>query len=714
MNRSFMHDFMNPASVAVVGAGNNPMKMGTMHALSILKDGFSGRFYPVHPREKTVLGHKAYASALDLPEAPDLALFVLPAAHLISVFEDFGRIGTRYAIVVTAGFKEIGPDGERLEQQLVGIARKYGMRFIGPNCMGIINRDIKLNTTVSRIVGKSGGLALISQSGTYVAQTAAFLEKRGIRLGKAVSVGNEADVNITDVLEYLGEDDNTRAIAIYIETIRDVRRFLDVASKITPRKPVIAQYIGGSEAGARAGKSHTGAMAGKNHLYDGLFAQAGIMRVFSVEDLYGIGWALATQPRIRGNRIAIITNSGGPGSAMADTLDAMGCKVPEFSTDLKEKIKPMLEPHAPCGNPVDFTFALDMPAMTETVPELVAKSGEVDGICLHGAMAAGFLRMVFPHFKDLLGGASLDEMLAASEKDLSGLGRIPVKYGIPMTVSSFFGQEDNYTKAYQENDIPVFDSPEKAARAMAALYHYARISKRKTGAPKLPAGKEAASEIISRAMKRGDAALDEHESKQVLSAYGIAVPDEILARSAEETEAAAQKIGFPVAVKACHPQILHKTEKNLVHLNVGSGREAAEAFDEIQANAGFDTPVLVSRMMPGKREFLVGTSHDPQFGHCVAFGLGGIFTEAMADITYRLAPVSHFTAKEMAQSIRAYRLLEAYRNMPACDMDLLAELIVSVSAIPVLHEEIREIDINPVIISEGRPVAVDALITLAN
>ena len=382
MPDSFLHALMNPESVAIVGASNNPMKMGTMHALSIIKDGFPGKFYPVHPTEETVLGYKAYATPDELPEPPDLVIFVLPSRHLIPLFEGFGRRGTRYAIVITAGFKEIGTEGADLEQQLKEAAARYNMRFIGPNCMGIINRSIELNTTVMPLTGKDGKLGMISQSGTYVTQTLAYLQKRGIQFSKAVSVGNEADVNIIDALEYFGEDTYTKAISMYIETIRDPGRFLEVARKITPHKPVIAQYIGGSEAGGRAGLSHTGALAGKNCLYDGLFRQAGIIRVDSVEDLYVQGWALATQPPIRGNRIGIITNSGGPGSAIADTLEAHRCTVPVFSAPLQASIKTHIPPHAPAGNPVDITFAMDMSIMTDTIMDLVMQSGEVDGVVI--------------------------------------------------------------------------------------------------------------------------------------------------------------------------------------------------------------------------------------------------------------------------------------------------------------------------------------------
>ena len=532
MTVSFLHSLMNPKSVAIVGASNNPMKMGTMHALSILKDGYKGKFYPVHPSEKTVLGQKAYASPHDLPEAPDLALFVLPAQHLLPIFEAFGQIGTKYAIIITAGFKELGPEGIKQEQRLKEAAQKYGIRFIGPNCMGIMNREISLNTTVMPLLGKPGHLGMVSQSGTYVAQTILYLKKRGIYFSKAISVGNEADVNIIDVLEYLGDDDQTKAISVYIETIRDVRRFLEVVQKITPHKPVIAQYVGGTEAGGRAGLSHTGAMAGKDYLYDGLFKQAGVIRASSIEDLYGWGFALSSQPRIKGNRIGIITNSGGPGSAIADTCDSNGCKIPAFSKALQGKIKPLMPPHAPCANPVDLTFAMDMAVMTDTITDRVMQSGEVDGIVLHGAMSSGFMSAVFPHVADLLPGLSLEDMLKHAERDLTREVRLGFTHNIPMTVSSFFDREDFYTQAYEDNGVPVYDSPEKAARAMSTLVAYKKILERKPHSFMfIPGSDDVACRIIKDAQSKKQKSLDEFAAKQLLSCYGIPIPDEAIANN---------------------------------------------------------------------------------------------------------------------------------------------------------------------------------------
>ena len=713
MPTSFFHSLMNPKSVAIVGASNNPMKMGTMHALSILKDGFQGKFLPVHPTEETVLGHKAYKSPLDLPEAPDLAMFVLPARFLLQVFKEFGQIGTKYAIVITAGFKEAGAAGIALESELIALAKKYRIRFVGPNCMGIVNRDIQLNTSVSPITGPFGPLGLISQSGTYVAQTVDYLKKRGIRLGKAVSLGNEADVSIIDALEYMGEDDNTTAIAMYIETVRDVRRFLAVAREITPHKPVIAQYIGGSEAGGRAGSSHTGAMAGKDFLYNGLFRQAGIIRVYSVEDLYGIGWALATQPRIRGNRIGIITNSGGPGSAIADTLDANGCDVPLFSEALKTRIKPLIPEHAPCGNPVDLTFALDMDVMTRDIPDLVMNSGEVDGIIMHGAMSTGWMTSVYPHLTDLMPGTSLEDLVQSTTRDLSESVQMPFKNNMPMTVSAFFDRVDQYTREYEDNNVPVFDSPEKAARAMATLVKYKQVQDR-TPAEALPelAVNDQASEILARAAAEGRKSLDEFEAKQVLAAYGVPVPREILCQDAESALAAAEQIGFPVVVKACDSTIFHKTDQGLVVVNISDRDGVAAAVDALQKALDRPVPVLVAEMIKGQREFLAGITFDEQFGHCVAFGMGGIFTEALNDIIYRVGPLTETDAEEMAADLAGRKLLKAYRGMPPVDMSAMAKILSVLSRIPEIHPEIREIDINPLLCRGADPVAVDALIVL--
>ncbi|MDH7552976.1 MAG: acetate--CoA ligase family protein [Spirochaetota bacterium] len=710
-----LEKLINPSSIAIVGASNNPLKMATMHLLSIMKDGYTGKIFPVHPKEDVVFGLKAYKSPLDLPEAPDCAIFVIPATGIPSTLDAFGTIGTKRAIIISAGFKEVGEEGRKLEEEVKAIASKYGIRFLGPNCMGLINSEIALNTTVMAYTEKPGSLGFASQSGTYITQSIMYLKHHGIRFSKALSVGNEADISIIDALEYLGNDEQTRAISLYIEGIRDVPRFLEVASNITPKKPVIAQYVGGSTAGARAGSSHTGAMAGPDYLYEGLFKQAGIIRVYSVEELYMHGHVLATQPRLKGNRVGIITNSGGPGTSMANTCEKEGFTVPPFSRQLQEKIKPMIPPHAPAGNPVDITFNLDLDVLTIKIPELAIQSGEVDALCIHGAFRKGFIECIFPHVQQALHLDKPEDVLGFLPSDLDTPGTIPYKYGIPIVMSSFFDYQDDFTVAMQEKGVPVFDSPEKAAKALAVLLRYKEVTQRLPYEKvPLPDVNPQASSIIQKALKNKQKALDEHAAKTLLALYGIPIPDETLIESKKELSAIVDSLKYPVVMKACHPDIMHKTEKGLVILPVKDSNEAKVAFNEIQKRAGFATPVLVYTMVEGKREFMAGAIHQKGFGKAVLFGLGGIFTEALKDITFRVAPLTKRDAFEMIYDIHAKTLLGKFRNEEEVDTSSLANLLYILSTVPLLHPEISEIDCNPIIISGSKPVVIDALVVLNN
>ena len=712
MKENPLEFLMNPRSIATVGAGNNPTKMGTIQALSILKDGYGGKFFPVHPVDREVLGHKAYPSVLELPETPDLAIFVVPTDQVIGLLDDFGKIGTKRAVVITAGFRETGSAGLALEKELKETARRHGIRFLGPNCIGLVNSAISLNITVMPLEGPPGLLGMASQSGTYVTQTLPLLEKRGIRFSKAISLGNEADIDINAALDYLGEDEQTKAISLYIEGLQDPARFLEIARRVTPHKPVLAQYVGGTAAGARAGSSHTGAMAGPDHLYDGLFEQAGIIRVQSVEELYGMGWALATQPPLRGKRIGVITNSGGPGTAMSDTCNAGGLEVPLFSRQLQEKIRPLIPDQGACANPVDLTFFLNAEAISVTIPELVMKSGEVDGIVLHGAMGTGFMEAIFVHAEDIF-KMSREEFLEMFREDLGPAVSLPKKHGLPFLVSSFLGDDDDYNVAYRAHDIPVYDAPEKAARAMVTLWQYWLVQQRAAReTPVLPPPAGEAVQLIAAAVKEGAAALDEYSSKRVLAAYGIPISAEGLARSESEAAAEAGRLGYPVVMKACSAEIAHKTGKGLIRLNLEDEPAVRRSFKKIREAAGADIPVLVARMAKGERELVAGALQQPGFGPCVMFGLGGIFTEALRDTVFRMAPLSRAEAHEMLGAIRTKELLGEIRGMPAADSETLAEILQKVGHLLLLHPEIKEIDLNPIILEGSRPIVVDALITL--
>ncbi|MFO7951526.1 MAG: acetate--CoA ligase family protein [Bacillota bacterium] len=701
---------MNPGSIAIAGAGNNPMKMGALQALSIIKDGYPGKIYPVHPEESTVFGYKAYYTPKILPVRPELVIFILPARHVVKLLDEFGERGARRAIIITAGFRETGPEGEKLEKQLLEVAGKHGIRFLGPNCMGIINTEISLNVTVAPIGQMIGVLGMVSQSGTYITQTLPYLQKKGIQFSKAISVGNETDLDLTDALEYLGNDRQTRAIALYIEGIKDPDRFLEVARSITPYKPILAQYVGGSDAGARAGSSHTGAMAGPDHLYDGLFKQAGILRVHSVEELYNQGWALATQPLLKGKRVAILTNSGGPGTAMAHTCNRGGLEVPRFSEGLQEKIKEHIPPHGAGGNPVDLTFHLDTTELSTTIPKLIMESGEVDALLIHGLMKTGFLKSIYPHLTDLVGNADEDEFAARFDDDKEEALKLPRKHKMPLILSSFFGREDDYTTAFQDEYYPVLDGPEKAARGMLALHRYNLARKKAAKGPgELPPQSAPATKIIREALDSGKQALDEYNAKRILAAYGVPVCEEEVANTAEEAIEIAGKLGYPVVLKGCSPELTHKTGSGLVHINLENEAAVSWAFSAIIRAAGRGIAVLVSKMIKGEREVMAGMVRYPGFGPCVVFGLGGIYTEALRDNTFRLAPLNKADAADMISDLRSSEMLEKFRGMPAVDKKTLGAILQAVGNIALLHPKINEIDLNPVIISGKYPVVVDAL-----
>jgi acyl-CoA synthetase (NDP forming) len=704
---------MNPKSIAVVGANNDPTKMGTIQALSILKDGYKGEVYPIHLTEKTVLGHKAYAAASDLPAAPDLVVFIVPNNAITTLIEDFGKIGTKRAIIITAGFKETGVTGLDMEKKINETAGLYGIRFVGPNCLGIINSEINLNTTVAPFPAKPGLLGFASQSGTYVTQSLAYLRQRGIQFSKAISLGNEANINVVDALEYLGDDEQTKAIILYIEGIRDGKRFVEVARKVTQHKPVVAQYVGGSASGARAGSSHTGAMAGPDFLYNGILKQAGVIRVGSIDELYTHGWTLATQPPLRGRRVGVMTNSGGPATAISYTCDLVGMDVPRFSESLQKEIKQYIEPHASAANPVDMTFDLSMEKLAVTLPEIMMKSGEVDAVVLHGIMQSGFMQEIYSHLGDLIGGISLEEFLKMAQPVIAEAFELPHKYNIPMLISSFFGREDGYTKGYQDTNTPVFSSPENAARALGSLYHYKQIRERKPlGKIDLPAVSKPALRLIKQAKANGQTALDEHAAKKLLAAYGVPVTKEVLTSTKAEALDAARKIGYPVALKACSWEIMHKSGKGLIALNIENATQLKDNFSSIQKAAGKPVPVLVLEMLRGNREFLAGMTRFAGFGPCVVFGLGGVFTEIYRDTAIRLAPLADADVAEMFADIRAKDLLKEFRGMPKVKVEKLSNIIRAVGDISLLHPEISEIDLNPIIISGANPVVADALIVL--
>jgi len=469
---------LNPDSVAFVGANNMPTTMGTVQMLQTLSFGFKGRVYPVHPKEKTVLGIKAYPSILNIPDPVDLAVITVPARFVPGIFEDCAAKKIHHAVVTSGGFSESGQEGRELEKKILDLARRHHIRFIGPNCLGILNPHSRLNLTMLSYKQPPGSMGLASQSGTYITQVLKYLHKMGIGYSRALSVGNKADIDLVDCLEYLGEDSKTRAIALYIEGLKRPHLFLKTARKISRHKPIVALYVGGTEAGARSSASHTGAVCSPAKLYSDMFRQAGIIEASSIENLYQWAWALANQPFPRSNRVAVLTHSGGPATSIADACNKNGLEVPEFSMKTQEALRPLVPPTASIRNPVDLTFTTEPALMARVLPPIILEDPHIDALIIHGLMASSWAEDIKEAAGNFFGDIPLDqidEMVEGPIRELSGLSG---RYNKPVICSTFMGPDiEIATRKLHEFNVPTYDGPEKAVTAMSAMLCYKNIKK---------------------------------------------------------------------------------------------------------------------------------------------------------------------------------------------------------------------------------------------
>lgn len=706
MDEHPLHTLLNPRSVAMVGVSANLTKMGTIQYLNLIHSGYRGTIYLVHPETPEILGRNTWPDPASLPEVPDLAVLVVPTAAVSSLLREFGERGTRHAVVITAGFRETGETGREREEEIHAVAREYGIRFLGPNCFGIVNTHLPLNMTVVPFGRPQGILGIASQSGTYISQILPYVQRHGIAVSKALSVGNEADLDLTDCLTYLGRDPQTRAIGLYIEGLKRPRDFLDAAREITPHKPVVAQYVGGTAAGARSGSSHTGAMAGPDDLYDGLFEQAGIIRVPSIEEVFRLGWALATQPPLRGRRIAVLTNSGGPGTAIADTCARGGLEVNEFSPPMQARIRELLPGHASSRNPVDLTFHVGLSSLVEDIPEIMFSAEEVDGVIIHGVMDTGFMEAMYPIFKPLL-DISAEEFIASFESSIDELVGLPASWGKPLVISTFVGDEDHCTRVLHENLIPKYDSPEMAGRAMGALWRYWSTIH---GRPR-DAGVGCREGRRLRELLAAEPRPDEYAAKRLLETCGITVTREARVNSVDEALESAGTLGYPVVCKACTSDIAHKTEQGLVFTGLNSPSELKKACARIHDLIP-EAELLIAEHIQSRREFIVGMTRRDDFGPVLLFGVGGVNAEGLRDTVLRLAPLSRSAATAMIRSIRSADLLGPFRGEPGVDVDRLADLIVALGDLAMEVPGIKEIDCNPVMVVRGLPVVADCLIVM--
>lgn len=480
-----LYRLMHPRSVAFWGASNNPMAMGSVQLGELLAMGFSGPIYPIHPTQKEVLGLPAYARVTDVPKPVDLAVLVLPTKVVPEVLEDCGKKGIKFAIIVSAGFAETGSEGQALQQQIIAIAKHYGIRFLGPNCIGAVNPRHKLNTTFYPYEAMPGFIGMASQSGSFITQMFIHLAKFGLGFSQGMSVGNEAVTDVIDCLDYLGACPWTKVIGLYLEGIRRGMDFIRIAKEVSQKKPVVAYYVGGSASGRQAGLSHTGALAGRDEVYSGAFGQTGVIRATSIEELFDFCWVLGSQPLPKGNRIAILTNSGGPGAAAADAAERSGLVLAQFSDATQEALSALLPHTASFTNPVDMTFARNQTDYYDTIPRILLEDEGVD--CL-------FMYFLMPHKRLIVStlmamtGVSGDLQAMANEfviSQASAVTSLAAKYGKPLIGASFYTRNELFIRELQDRGLPVLPSPERAVRALGALTRYATfrrgMSKKEVG-----------------------------------------------------------------------------------------------------------------------------------------------------------------------------------------------------------------------------------------
>ncbi|NNF37941.1 MAG: CoA-binding protein [Gemmatimonadetes bacterium] len=685
-----------PSSIAVIGASRRKGTIGYQIIDNLLRHGFGGVVHPVNPSAASIHGVRAYPDVGSVPGGVDLAVIVVPKERVLHVVEDCGAAGVGAIVVISAGFKEVGGAGVALENELVSRVRHHGMRLVGPNCMGLLNTDpeVAMNATFAPNMPPSGHMSFLSQSGALGVTILDYAVEYGIGIRHFVSVGNKADVTGNDLLEYWEGDAGTRVVLMYLESFGDPQHFTRIARRVTRSKPVVVVKSGRTRAGARAASSHTGALAGADDATDALLEQCGVLRVDSVEELFDVAMAFEGQPVPRGNRVAIVTNAGGPGIIIADACESAGLEVASLTDDTRRRLQTLLPPEASVRNPVDM-IASATGEQYQDVLDTVLDDPGVDAAIAAFVPPLGIRQIdVAAHIVAARRGGHDDKPLLAV---LMG------KDGLPEGKARL-----------QAAGVPAYIFPESAARALAAMHRYRRWLERPMVEPdRFEADEGRVRALLARAREEGREGLLEHEALGALAAYGIPVVEHRVVPGVDEAVAAAEAIGFPVVVKAISPEIVHKTDVGGVAVDLRTAhdvRQAATAIVEAVANVPDArlTGLLVERFEQGGRETIVGVSPDPTFGPVVMFGLGGVYVEALSDVTFRLQPVSAQDAREMVAGIRGRALLESLRGEPAADHGALVSVIQRVSQLVGDHPVIRELDINPLLARADGALALDA------
>ena len=684
-----LEKLFHPASVAVIGASHDEKSIGAELVRNLLRGPFQGPVYPVNPKHDWVLGIKAYKSVEEIPGPVDMAVISVPKQHVVAAIEGCGRKGVKAAVIITAGFKEVGGAGVELEKQLHAALRKYKIRAIGPNCMGMISNDpaTRLNASFAATPALPGNVAFLSQSGALGEAILALAKSLGLGLSSFISLGNRVDVSVNDLLEHWTEDASSEVILMYLESFGNMAKFPAIAEKAARKKPIIVVKSGRTAEGAKAASSHTGSLAGRDLAADALFEKTGMLRADTMEELFSLAAAFANQPLPRGNRVGIVTNAGGPGILATDALVAGGLQLAKLSEETRAACRAVLPAEASLGNPVDMIASAAAPQYRACVPAVLRDPG-VDAL---------IVIFVSPITIDSLAVAQavVAGVLAADQPDkpvlVCFMGKVAYEEG---------------TRVLKQHRLPTYVFPEESARALIAMDRLRRFRERPAGKfPEFTVDAEGARAVLAKAQAREAGGwLTADELTDLLARYGIATLPQRIATSAESAVAGAAELGFSVVMKVDSPDIVHKSEVKGVILDLKSPMEVKGAFHELRERVEKLTKnyrVLLQPMARGGQEVIAGFSTEPNFGKLIMTGLGGIYVEVIRDIALRLAPLTDAEADGMIDSLRSAKLLHGYRGAPAGDVPALRDLLLRLSRLATDLPELDTLEMNPVLVREA-------------
>ncbi len=676
--------FFSPRGVVIVGASTEPTKLGYGVARNLVQSGYKGAVHLVNPKNGTLFGQTMVASIAKAPDPVDLAVLIVPAAAIPKAIADCGARGIHAAIIASGGFREIGPEGAALEAECVRVAREYRVRLLGPNCIGLLDTHLPLDTTfLPPPPPAPGDIAFLSHSGAFCAAVIDWSRQQGFSFSRLVSLGNQADITETDLLEITAADENSHVLALYIESLPDGRRFIDEARRVTRRKPIVALKVGRFASGQKAAASHTGALAGSEAAYDAAFEKAGVLRAQSTEDLFEWSRALAWLPLPAGRKMAVLTNAGGPGVMAADSLEANGLPLAELSSSTLATLRGLLPPAASLNNPIDMLSSASPSQYAACLSALLADEG-VDGVLV--------ILPPPPTYSAESVADALIPLIKASSK--------------PVTVALM--GSNLVQEAYRRLNaarIPTYDFPERAASALSALARRAEfLTTEHTESTETP---KKFSVVNS-------------STDELITAYGIPTVPMKLARSADEAASLAEELGFPVVLKIASPDILHKSDVGGVLINQKTKSEVLTGYAQMTERVKAARPeariegVYLQKQIPQGQEVILGATRDPQFGPLMMFGSGGVEVEGLKDVAFALAPLNEREAEQMIVRTWAGRKLAGFRNIPAADREAVIDALIRLSWLAYEHQEIEEIEINPLRVLSQGAVAVDVRMKFTN